>query len=269
MASVPRVSVVMAVLNPQPQYLRLAVASVLAQSFTDFELIITEEPSASSGAEILASLSDPRIRHIQRPERTSLVEQRNFGLQLAQSDLVAVLDADDVCEPDRLQQQWEFLQAHPEVGVLGSRILAIDAEGQPVGVRRYPLAHDEIVAALPRYNPIAQPSVMLRKHLVEACGGYQYTKHPLLGDYELWSRMAKQNVRFANLEQPLLRYRIHPAGSKSAALRDALQGTIDIKLLHWSGQMNARARVRLWAERALVWLPPRLVLAMFTRLHYR
>jgi glycosyltransferase involved in cell wall biosynthesis len=267
--SEPRVSVAMAVLNPHPKYFRQAVESVLAQSLPDFELIIIEEPSASSAAAILTPLRDVRIRHVLHPQRTSLIEQRNRGLDLAQSDLVAIFDADDICEPERLMRQFEFMRSNPEIGVLGSRIVAIDEADQPVGIRRYPLSHEAIVAALPLYNPIAQPSVMFRKHLVQSCGGYRYARHPMLGDYELWSRMAKQNVRFTNLEEPLLRYRIHPAGSKSAELRASIRGTIDIKLLHWSGAMSAKARARLWAERALLCLPPSLVLRMFTRMNYR
>ncbi|MEO8702118.1 MAG: glycosyltransferase, partial [Kofleriaceae bacterium] len=138
--STPLVSVVMPVLDPHPVYFREAVESVLAQTLTDLELVIVEDPSAARGTEMIAELRDPRIRHIVNATRTSLVDQRNQGLHAARGELVALLDADDIAVPARLQKQVDYLRRHPDVDVLGSQLFIIDHEGTQVGMRSYPLS---------------------------------------------------------------------------------------------------------------------------------
>jgi len=97
----PIVSVVMPVLNPHPVYFRQAVESILNQTLQDWELVIVEDPSPRSAAEILKDYPDPRIRHFVNPQRTSLVQQLNRGLQETQAELVARHDHDDISEPER------------------------------------------------------------------------------------------------------------------------------------------------------------------------
>jgi glycosyltransferase involved in cell wall biosynthesis len=273
-SSAPRVSVVISVLRPDPVYFRQTVESVLAQTLTDFELIIIEEapdppdPTAPLGKDILADLEDDRIRHFLHPERTTLVQQRNRGLEAARGDLVALIDADDLCRPDRLALQVEFLDAHPEIDVLGSRLTIIDAEGEPVGERRYPTSHEEILRAFPRFNPIAQPAVMHRRRPLLEAGGYRYDRYPATEDYELWSRLARRGVRFANHPEPLVRYRIHPGGMKSARLKGLLRGTLEVKAMHWK-HAGLRARLRRLAERGLLLLPADWIYRLFVTTHYR
>src|SRR6185436_11184430 len=144
----PLVSVMMPVLDPHPVYFRAAVESVLAQTLTDLELVIVEDPGRSSGAEILSGIADPRIRHICNPKRTSLVDQRNRALAEARADFVAMLDADDIAKPERLQKQYDYLQAYPNVDVLGTQLFIIDESGKQLGFRSYPLKHAQIVAAM-------------------------------------------------------------------------------------------------------------------------
>ena len=133
------------VLNPHPVFFPQAVQSLLAQTFTDFELIIVEDPSPSSALDLLGHDPDSRIRHFRNQRATGLVDQLNRGLAQARADLVARMDADDVCEPVRLQQQVDFLGRHPEVGVLGSQLRLMDDEGRLGGYRHYPLEHQAIV----------------------------------------------------------------------------------------------------------------------------
>src|SRR5438270_9854693 len=110
----PAITVLMAVWNPQPEYLREAVKSVLAQTFTDFELLIIEDPSAISAAEILAGIYDPRIRLHRNETKLGLANSLNVGLTLAQTPLIARLDSDDACLPHRLERQLAFLTSHPD-----------------------------------------------------------------------------------------------------------------------------------------------------------
>jgi glycosyltransferase involved in cell wall biosynthesis len=266
MRSKPIVSVVMPVLNPHPVYFRQAIESVLNQTFEDWELVIVEDPSPRPAVEILKDYPDPRIRHFVNPQRTSLVKQRNRALHEAKAELIACQDADDISEPERLEKQVKFMENYPEVAVLGTWLRVIDEDGQTLGFRRYPCDHDDIVRAMRIYNPIGQPSVMFRREVALKHGGYRYEKFSGIGeDYDLWCRLAKKGERFANLPEPLVRYRVHLAGIKTSKLRDALRGTIEIKQLHFGADMDFRARLRLVGERLLLFLPPKFVLWLFLK----
>ncbi|HEX2678193.1 MAG TPA: glycosyltransferase, partial [Polyangiales bacterium] len=240
----------------------MAVRSILDQSVKDLELIIIEEPSTTRGEDFLRDLPDPRVRHYYHPTRTTLVEQRNRGIELARSELIAVLDADDIAEPDRLAKQLEFMEAHPEVGALGTQLRLIDPKGNTIGFRRYPTSPKDVTAALEIINPIGQPSVMYRKSVVQKAGMYRY---PVIEDYELWCRLAANGVLLANLDEPLVRYRIHGGGIKATQLRGTLKSTIELKEQYYGSTMSAKAKLRLLGERALLKLPPQLVLWLFVR----
>ncbi|MFO0944348.1 MAG: glycosyltransferase [Planctomycetota bacterium] len=257
-------TVLMPVLAPDPRYFPAAVLSILEQTRRDFELLIIEDPSDRSGADQLAGLKDDRIRHVQNPRRTSLVEQLNQGLDLARGDLVARMDADDLAEPDRLQVQSERFERDGSLGVIGSQLAVIDGEDRLLGYREYPCNHEEILACLPRFNPLAHPTVMFRRKVVQSAGGYR--DYPMCEDYELWSRLAIQGVRFANHPRPLLRYRVHPGASKSTRLRGMLRGTLKLKEQYYRGRMDGKARARLWGERILTLLPASMIMGLFLRM---
>jgi glycosyltransferase involved in cell wall biosynthesis len=264
----PVVSVVMPVLNPHPVYFRAAVDSVLAQTLGELELVIVEDPSEVDGRELLAGLADTRVRHIRNPARTSLVDQRNRALAETRAGFVAMLDADDIAEPERMAKQLAYLRAHPDVGVLGSQLTIIDGDGRELGTRAYPLEHDAIVAAMCSYNAIAQPAVMCRRAVLADAGDYQYRTFPVNEDYELWSRLAARGVRLANHPERLLRYRVHTSGTKAAMLRTMLRATIDVKKRFWRDRMDARARLRFYGEHALLGLPASWVLRLFVLTQY-
>ncbi len=268
-SKVPAVSVVICVIDPHPVYFVEAVRSILQQSLRDLELIIIEEPSSASAAPLLAGFDDARIRHYAHPQRTSLVGQRNRGIEHARAELIAVLDSDDIAEPERLQKQAAYLHAHPEVGALGTQLRLIDPAGNPHGYRHYPVEPEAVSKALAFINPIGQPAVMYRKSVVQSLGGYRYSRYPATEDYELWCRMVAQGVKLANLDEALVRYRIHPGGMKTTKLRGILRGTIEIKEQYFKGRMSPRAKLRLLGEKVLLLLPPPLVLKLFLALSLR
>jgi glycosyltransferase involved in cell wall biosynthesis len=258
----PRVSVLMPVYDPDPVHFRQAVDSILRQTLPDLELLIVEDPSPRPAAALLADLSDPRIRHLLRPHKGTLVDSLNWGLAEARAEWIARADADDICEPRRLEKQFAYLRDHPEVDVLGSQLAIMDFDGEPHGYRSYPLEHDAIVHGMARSNTLAHPSVCFKKHRVMAAGGY---RHFFNEDYELWSRLAGQRVRFANHPEALVRYRLIPKGVRGAKVRDALRGTLEVKGLYWRDNMDLQATFRMWAEHVLLWLPQQLVLYLFLK----
>lgn len=263
----PLVSIVVPVFAPHPVYFRQAIDSVLAQSFTDFELIIVEDPSPAKGQAMLGGVDDPRVTYILNTARTSLPQQHNRGLAEARGQFICRFDADDVCEPQRLARELAFLQAHPEVDVVGSWLTVIDEHGGVVGSRQYPTGHADIVAAMRRFNPIANSTVMFRRGVYERFGGWRDSTLPAQ-DYEWYSRLGAGGARFANLDEPLVRYRLHGGSIKSSQLRGTIRTTIDVKRTYWLAHMDPVSRAMLWAEQALLLLPAWLVLKLFVAIRY-
>jgi glycosyltransferase involved in cell wall biosynthesis len=261
----PAVSIVMPLWNPSADALTEAIASIEAQTIVAWELVIVEDPSESCAADVLLQFSDPRIRYIRNAERTSFAQQLNQGLALSGAPLIARMDGDDICEPHRLAVQLEFLNDNPQIDVVGSNLTVIDGQGRPLGTRSYPAAHDQISEALERYNPIAHPAVMFRRAAIVEAGGYQGDM--FTADYELWHRLIQRGSELANLQEPLLRYRIHPAGMKSARLKEMIRATVAVKRQYWTGRGSLRARLRIIAERMLLLLPAPLVLQCFLLTH--
>lgn len=261
----PKVSVLMPVYNPHPAFFRQALQSILAQTFEDWELVIVEDPAPRSAEEILRDFRDRRIRYLRNRERTSLLEQCNRCLLSAYGALVACLDQDDICEPTRLEKQVAFLEQNPQVTVLGTQLAIIRGDGSLVGYRRYPCEHEAIVKAMQYFDPIANPSVMFRKQAAIAAGGYQLAESPFV-DYELWCRLAKRGAVFANLPEPLVRYRVHlDSVTKGTQVRDTLRNTIRVKKMYWQSQMEFGARLRLLAEQLLLLSPQSLVVWLFLK----
>lgn len=263
----PLVSIVVPVFAPHPVFFRQAIDSVLAQSFADFELIVIEDPSPAQGQAMLAGIDDPRLIYILNTERTSLPRQHNRGLAEARGRFICRFDADDVCEPHRLERELAHLQEHPHVDIVGSWLTVIDERGGVVGSRKYPAGHAEIVAAMRRFNPIANSTVMFRREVYERFGGWRDSTLPAQ-DYEWYSRLGAGGARFANLVEPLVRYRLHGGSIKSSQLRGTILTTIDVKRTYWLAHMDLVSRLMLLAEQALLFLPEWLVLKLFVAVRY-
>ena len=205
----PTVSVVLPVYNGE-RYVAEAVDSILAQTWTDFELLILDDGSKDRTPEILAGYAknDARVRLTTRPN-AGLVPTLNELLEQAQGELVARMDADDVALPQRFEREVAHLRAHPECLVVGSAVEWIDPDGELLKLHVPPLTHTEIDAAhlRSREAEICHPSAMIRRSALERVGNYD---RELDGaeDLDLWLRIAEVG-QLANLREPLLRYRFH------------------------------------------------------------
>jgi glycosyltransferase involved in cell wall biosynthesis len=225
----------------------------------DFELVVVVDDDISL-ADFFEELADPRIRHFQLPEHPGLSAAVNYGLANARAPLIARLDSDDVCEPDRLGQQLAMFDRDPDLDVAGSQITLIDEDGVAFGRREYPLGHDEIAEAMQRYNCVAQPAVMFRRDRVLAEGAYRDVP---MEDYDLWCRLVVSGARFATHPEALLRYRYHHHGMTRVNTRHTIRATIDIKRRHFGARLTLRARARIVAERLLLLVPQRAVTTLF------
>jgi glycosyltransferase involved in cell wall biosynthesis len=197
-------------------WVREAVASVLGQTADDLELIVIDDGSRDGTADLLAAIADPRLR-VERAARAGLTASLSRALALARAPLVARLDADDVALPSRLARQREFLEAHVDVGLLGTGVREVDAAGKEVAVRIPPADDAALRAALIRRNPFVHSAVMARRALVERAGGYDESV-PVAQDYDLWMRLARL-TRLASLPEVLVVRRLLP-GRVSAVRED-------------------------------------------------
>jgi len=205
----PRVSVLMSVYNGE-RYLRGALDSICQQSLRDLESVIVDDGSTDATWSILESYArlDARLVLIQNQRNIGLSRSLNRGLNLARARYVARMDADDVSLPERLRAQADFLDAHPDVGVLGCAVQVIDACGNPQFVRRFPAEHGVLRWRLCFQSPIVHPTAMMRRDVLRQVGGYD-PHLPVAQDYDLWERLIC-TTRLANLPEVLLCFRKHP-----------------------------------------------------------
>ena len=173
-AAPTRVSVVMAVWNEAP-YVEEAVDSILGQTVWDLELIVVNDGSTDGTAEILHRYDDARLNVIDQ-ENTGLWAALNRGLREARGELVARMDGDDIAHPRRLQHELEFLDAHPEVALVGTACYKVDASGRIFMLYPVPVSDREIKRRLPRGSQFIHPSVIIRRQALERVGGYRVSR---------------------------------------------------------------------------------------------
>ncbi len=210
----PVVSVVMPARNAAATVAE-AVASIRAQTLRAWELIAVDDGSLdATAAEIVrAAEGDPRV-HVRTQAHGGIVAALNAGLARARAPFVARMDADDVAFPARLERQVAFLEAHPEVGLVSCRVAF---GGDPVAARGYAVHvdwinslvdPDEIARSRFIESPVAHPSVLFRRELLERHGGYREEGGP--EDYDLWLRWMESGVRFAKVPEILMRWNDPP-----------------------------------------------------------
>ncbi|MEX0713590.1 MAG: glycosyltransferase [Pirellulales bacterium] len=204
----PRISVLMPVYNAE-RYVAQAVESILTQSYPNFELIIIDDGSTDSSPAILnhAAGRDSRIRLTSRPN-TGYVRALNEALAIAQGELVARMDADDVALPERFARQVEYLERHPDCLALGSAFELIDPDGAVLARESPPAGQQEIEARLLRgLGGLCHPTAMIRREPMAELGGYRQECYGA-EDKDLWLRLGERGG-LANLGDVLLQCRVH------------------------------------------------------------
>jgi glycosyltransferase involved in cell wall biosynthesis len=208
----PEVSVILPVYN-RSEYLGPAIASVLDQSFAGWELVIVDDGSDDPATlSILAGLGDPRVRVVRQDHTGSPAAARNAAIAEARGTYLAFVDSDDLWLPDKLAVQLAAMRADPALGWSYGPIERIDGHGGPVDSNRYKpwLPHDTDMARklLRSEAVVATPTVMMRRDLAQALGGFDAgLEHG--EDYDLWIRAAWQSP-VAVVGAVLVRVRVHP-----------------------------------------------------------
>lgn len=204
----PAISIIMGVYNQRnEEILREAVCSILNQTFTNFEFIIWDDGSCPEAARQIQSLSalDGRIRIAGKEENRGLAYSLNACIGLARGKYIARMDADDISLPERLQKQYEFLEANEAYAWCGCNTRLFDADGI-WGARRMPREPEE--RDYLRFSPYVHPTVMFRARIFDANEGYLESEETLrCEDYEIFMRLRERGLKGYNLQELLFCYR--------------------------------------------------------------
>jgi glycosyltransferase involved in cell wall biosynthesis len=206
-----KISVVMPAYNAG-KYIREAVNSVLTQTFSNFELIIINDGSTDNTQEIISSFTDSRITVINNEVNKGIASALNTGLLTAKTEYIARFDADDVCFPERLALQFDFLETHADYILTGADAEYMSESGEHLfHFKCIGHTNEQITKKINVYCPFIHSSVMYRKDAVLKAGGYSLYAHNF-EDYFLWVRLQKYG-KFYNLGQPLIKVRFNPYSS--------------------------------------------------------
>jgi glycosyltransferase involved in cell wall biosynthesis len=208
---IDRISVVMPTYNAMP-YLQESVESILAQTFTNFEFLIVNDGSTDGTRAYLDSLTDPRIRIIHQRNR-GIVATLNTGINEANADWIARMDADDVADPRRFEKEVEFLNQNPKYSLVSCAFGYIGVTGH-----RLKAIHIQILNSPPIYHPIVDPVIchqgtLYKRDAVVAVGGYREVQ--AAEDLDLWLRLDEASYNLASIPNVLMFIRVLPNGISS------------------------------------------------------
>jgi len=203
------------------RYVHGAINSILAQTFTNFELLVMDDGSTDRSSAVARSYKDPRLRVIS-DTHCGLVATLNRGIDGARGEYIARMDADDLSQPKRLERQVSYMEAHPELIMVGTDAHIIDLDGKLTGqYLQMPRRGQRIRVALCGANTFIHGSVLMRRRAVLNVGGYR-SEFITAEDYDLWLRLGEIGT-VANLTAPLYKLRVHH-NSKTAVEGKSLGG---------------------------------------------
>lgn len=201
----PKVSIIMSVFNRE-QYLEESIESILNQSFEDFEFLIIDDNSEDSSYSIIKSYSirDKRVKVFRNQENIGLTGSLNFLIDRALGNYIARIDSDDISLPDRILKQFDFLENHKDIFLVGTGAYNINEKGIILAQPEPVTAPSEIAKMLPINNCIYHPSIMFRNKNVRYRGKFTFSQ-----DYDLYLVLLSLGKKLSNIEEPLIKYRIN------------------------------------------------------------
>jgi glycosyltransferase involved in cell wall biosynthesis len=210
MATAPEVTVLMTAYNAAA-FIRDAVDSVLKQSFSNFEFIIVNDGSTDETESIIRSFKDQRIVFVSQTNK-GIAASLNHGLSIARSEWIARFDADDICDPNRLQIQVDFVRHHTKCIIVGAAADYINQEGDYIFTYKPPACSPAQINQIKnKICPFIHSSVLYRKDVVIQSGGYDLHTHGF-EDHFLWLKILRHGEAY-NIPEPLLKVRLNPGST--------------------------------------------------------
>ncbi len=228
--------------------LRQSIDSVLAQTMPAFELVVVDDASTDATAAILAGIGDARLRVLRSASNLGVVAARNFGFAACDAPLVAMLDHDDLCAPDRLAQQVARLDAEPALVAVGSGQYNLHDDGSRRGTDHPAVTSPLLLRWMLHVdNPLAWSSLMLRRGAVLRLGAFVRPAYEYADDFDLLHRLL-QIGEIGRIDAPLVTYRFHANNTsrhRAAAMTDHAANLLGEVYRPWFGDDAAAAAARL------------------------
>ena len=251
-----KVTVLMPVYNAG-EYLKEAIESILKQTFTNLTLLIIDDCSTDGSANVAKSFDDQRIKLLVNQKNLGLSASLNIGIENASTKYIARMDQDDISLPNRIEEQLNFMEANRDIGVCGTYIEAFSPSGSRL--KKFPIKDADIKVMLLFNSPLAHPTVMIRKEILDKYELKYDSNYDGAEDYDLWERMSKF-TRMENIPKVLFRYRLHQ--SQLSRISPTKQAKVDkiqkrqydrlnIEKDDLSGLLNANKKHRLYNDLSL------------------
>ncbi|PXV60959.1 glycosyl transferase family 2 [Dysgonomonas alginatilytica] len=207
--SKPLVSVLIPCYNVE-NYVIESVSSIMTQTYTNLEIIIINDSSSDGTANKLEELArkDQRIKIYNNDVNLRLIKTLNKGVELCNGKYIARMDADDISFPSRIEKQVDFLERNLDYDIVSTMFYTFKTDNSKRNLYINPVTHEELQAYLLFRSGICHPAVMIRKTLFTELGLKFEEKYLHVEDYALWSK-ALYCTRLANINEPLLYYRVH------------------------------------------------------------
>lgn len=207
------------------KHIAKAIKSILSQTLDDLELIVINDGSTDDSLDLIKSFDDPRIILIENQTNIGIIQSSNKGLKLARGQYIALMDADDISMPRRLEKQAYFLDTNHDVAACGSwaRIF-----GNVFGVAKTPTDSEELAATFIFENMIINSSAMVRRDVLEKEKMKYRDDFPHAHDYDLWARLSLTH-KLCNLDEILIKYRVHQAQDSQKSAKLQRESAIKIK----------------------------------------
>lgn len=249
----PLVTVLIGVYN-NARTLDRAIDSILGQTVGDLELLVIDDGSSDDSIAVAARAAarDARVRVLEMGRNLGISRSLNEGLRAARAPFVAVQDADDWSEPERLELQTEVLRARPDVAVVGSLMREVDPSGDELAPRTK-FASGDVTHRLMRSNPIPNTSCCMRREAVLAVGGYD-AAYRFAMEYDLWLRLAER-WRLVSLPQALSTREMSATNVAARAERAQTAEAIKIRVQALRRRRTLRGVGSLLVP-AIAWLTP-------------
>lgn len=194
-----KVSVLMPVYKTKEEYLRQAIESILAQTFSNFEFLILDDCPEDDREDVVMSYNDKRIKYFKNEHNLGISASRNKLIDMAQGEYLAIFDHDDISLPERLEKEVAYLDEHPEIGVVSCKTQRM-SNGKK---SKNPTNDHEIKLALMRRCAITHPCSMIRKSVLTENQTYYEEEFSPAEDYALWCRLIPY-TKFHNLNDEIL-----------------------------------------------------------------
>jgi glycosyltransferase involved in cell wall biosynthesis len=262
----PVVSIVIPAHNAA-KTIRQTIDSALAQTFTDFELIVIDDGSSDGTAEAVASVRDARVRLKFAAQGGSAVA-RNRGIALARGEMICFLDADDLWAPTKLERQLEALRRHPEAGVAYAWTDLVNERSEPLFRGGHVALSGRVYPKLLVYNFLECGSnPMVRRSALEAAGGFN---EQLVNseDWDLWLRLSQQ-TEFVAVPETLVYYRMSEEAKSANVERQARNCLALVRSVFRAAPESLRGLERKTVSRVYRYLAMRTVFARRTRRRMR